>query len=130
MTTSPIREAAALAVYVDDQDAALRWYTEVLGFALARDVTYSDGTRWIEVRPPGGSTPLALALPDALNEGEVGGFTRMLLATDDIDAAYAELRGRGVEFAAPVLRAGDELPPMVVLADPDGNRFLLVERPA
>lgn len=127
MTGSPIRHAKLMVVYVSDQSAALAYYTDVLGLELVRDVTYRDGTRWIEVNPPGAASGLTLGLADEVNEGVVGGFTRVILTTDDIDAAHAELTGRGVVFQGPVLRTG-EVPAMALFEDPEGNRFLLLER--
>jgi len=49
-------------------------------------------------------------------------------ATRDADADHAELRARGVEADAAVMRAGDFVPPMFTFRDPDGNRFRMVER--
>jgi hypothetical protein len=50
------------------------------------------------------------------------------LATRDADADHAELRGRGVDADADVMRRGDYVPPMFTFRDPDGNHFRMVER--
>ena len=50
------------------------------------------------------------------------------LATEDADADHADLRERGVEADAEVMRMGDFVPPMFAFRDPDGNRFRMVER--
>ena len=52
----------------------------------------------------------------------------MSLATEDADADHADLRERGVEADAEVMRMGDFVPPMFTFRDPDGNRFRMVER--
>ena len=51
------------------------------------------------------------------------GFT-----TEDIEADHANLRARGVEADAAVMRMGDPVPPMFFFRDPDGNRFFIIER--
>jgi catechol 2,3-dioxygenase-like lactoylglutathione lyase family enzyme len=53
--------------------------------------------------------------------------TGITLGTDDIDAAHAELRSRGVDVDAEVSRMGDPVPPMFWFRDPDGNTLLIVE---
>ena len=123
-TLSPIKEIKAVAVYVSDQEGALRFFTEVLDFELTRDERCGD-QRWIEVTPLAGGTALALVPVDSA-DGEPALDTNVVIATDDIGAACEELRRRGVDLPAGVRR--DWGRPMVVFEDPDGNRFLLVER--
>jgi catechol 2,3-dioxygenase-like lactoylglutathione lyase family enzyme len=118
-----------------DPDRSIRLY-EALGFAKRADAPFGDGERWVELFPPGGSAGIALAPGD----GAAGGMqTGIILTTDDIDAAHAELRDHGVDFYDAVARAGapteirigtadvvGPFPPMFYLRDPDGNALLLV----
>lgn len=121
-----ITELGTVMVPVGDQDAALRFYSDVLGFETRTDMPFGDGDRWIEVAPPGAATTIALVLP---REGEETGInTNIGLTTEDVDADHAELRARGVEADDEVMRMGDPVPPMFFFNDPDGNRFLVVER--
>ena len=50
-------------VPVADQDEAIAFYTQVLGFALTADVAFGQGSRWVEVTPPGGGAAVALVPP-------------------------------------------------------------------
>jgi catechol 2,3-dioxygenase-like lactoylglutathione lyase family enzyme len=121
-----ITEVGTVIVPVSDQDEALRFYGEVLGFETRSDTPYGDGQRWIEVAPPGGAATIALVLP---REGDpIGINTNIGLTTKDADADHADLRARGVEADDEVMRMGDPVPPMFYFSDPDGNRFLVVER--
>ena len=112
-------------VPVSDQDQALEFYVEKLGFEKGMDVTYGEGNRWLEVTPPSGGTAIALVPPP---EGESAGVeTRISLKTSDIDSDHAELRARGVDTDPEVMRMGDPVPPMFFFRDQDGNTLLIVE---
>ena len=125
-TKARIAQVGTVIVPVDDQDRALEFYLERLGFEKRTDVPYGDGERWIEVAPPGAATTIALVPP---REGESTGIeTRVGFTTQEIDAVHAELRGQGVDADDEVMRMGDPVPPMFFFNDPDGNRFFIVER--
>src|SRR6266540_3945294 len=122
-----ITHVGTVIVPTNDQDAALAFYTEKLGFEKRLDVPYGEGQRWIEVAPPGAQTVVAIAPPPP---GASAGNADMNtgLATDDADASHAELKARGVDVDDEVMRLGDPVPPMFWFRDPEGNRFLIVER--
>jgi catechol 2,3-dioxygenase-like lactoylglutathione lyase family enzyme len=121
-----IRHVGTVMVPVSDQDKALQFYTDNLGFETRTDTPYGDGDRWIEVAPPGAETTVALVPP---REGEsVGIQTRTGFTTDDIDADHADLRARGVDVDPEIMRMGDPVPPMFFFRDQDGNNFLIVQR--
>jgi catechol 2,3-dioxygenase-like lactoylglutathione lyase family enzyme len=100
-------------VWVHDQDEALAFYTEKLGMELRDDVTVPEmgNFRWLTVGVPGqDDVALALmAIPgppvfdadtsdkvrELMAKGAAGG---LFFATDDVQASYEELKGRGVEF--------------------------------
>ena len=96
------------SVYVDDQDRALRFYTEVLGFVKKADFT-NGGYRWLTVasaeEPEG--TELQLALNNApadkayqqakLQQNQPAA----MFFTDDLQADYERMKARGAEFAEP-----------------------------
>jgi catechol 2,3-dioxygenase-like lactoylglutathione lyase family enzyme len=138
MTTSLFTQAATVYVAVTDQARALAFYAGTLGFETRADFPYADGARWIEVVPPGAATSLAL-LP-AGDARPAGVETGVALNVRDAAAAHAELRARGVDVDAAVLREGDPvvhwagavlagIPPMFRFRDPDGNSFLAGEGP-
>jgi catechol 2,3-dioxygenase-like lactoylglutathione lyase family enzyme len=124
-TTTRITEVGRVMVPVADQDRALEFYLDTLGFEKRMDVPYGEGNRWVEVAPPGAATAIALVPP---REGESAGVeTRISLATDDADAVHADLRSRGVDTDPEVMRMGDPVPPMFFFRDQDGNSLLIVE---
>lgn len=125
-TETQIQQIGTVMVPVSDQDRALEFYTEKLGFEKRADIPFGRGDRWVEVAPAGADTTIALVLP---REGEsVGIQTRVGFASDDVDADHAKLRERGVEADAEVMRMGDPVPPMFFFSDQDGNRYMIVQR--
>lgn len=126
-TQTNIQQLATVMVPVSDQDRALEFYTQKLGFEIRADVPFGRGDRWIEVAPAGAETTIALVPP---REGEpVGIQTRVGFSSKDIDADHAALRSRGVDVDAEVMRMGDPVPPMFFFGDQDGNRFMIVQLP-
>lgn len=121
-----VTKVGTVMVPVSDQDRAVEFYVEKLGFEKTSDIPFGHGDRWIEVSPPGADTTVALVKP---REGEpVGIDTRIGYTTDDVDADHAELKARGVDVDAEVMRMGDPVPPMFFFRDLDGNNGLIVQR--
>jgi catechol 2,3-dioxygenase-like lactoylglutathione lyase family enzyme len=124
-------------VWVLDQDAALRFYTEVLGFEARTDVTM-DTFRWLTVGPPGQPDfELILAVPgppmlDPESAEHIramvakGALGAGVFATDDCRRSYEEMKARGVEFLTePAERSyGIE----ATFRDNSGNWFSLMQR--
>ena len=121
-----ITEIATVLVPVADQDRALAFYVDKLGFEKRRDFAFGD-SRWIEVAPStGAKTTLALA-PGG--EGVHPGIdTGVRLSTDDAAADHAALAAAGVKVDE-LLNRGGGVPPMFSASDPDGNRFFVVQQP-
>jgi lactoylglutathione lyase len=112
---------------VSDQDAALAFYTEKLGYEVRSDVRFGDNDemRWVEVAPPGSRARLALNPP---MQGEPGGAA-IGVETPDIEAEHARLKAiEGVDVDAEPMRAPGA-PVMFSLRDPDGNHIWVVETP-
>jgi catechol 2,3-dioxygenase-like lactoylglutathione lyase family enzyme len=125
-TTTRITQVGTVIVPVSNQDQALEFFTETLGFEKRMDAPYGDGERWLEIAPPGGTTAIALVPP---RQGDsAGGNTMVAFTTEDVDADHETLRGRGVQVDEEVTRGGGGVPPMFFFSDPDGNRFLIVQR--
>jgi catechol 2,3-dioxygenase-like lactoylglutathione lyase family enzyme len=121
-----ITEVGRVIVPVADQDRALEFYLDTLGFEKRMDIPYGNGERWLEVAPPGAPTAIALIPP---REGESTGVdTRISFTSEDVDADHADLRARGVDADPEVMRMGGPVPPMFFFRDQDGNRLLVVER--
>ncbi|HEX3512359.1 MAG TPA: VOC family protein [Solirubrobacteraceae bacterium] len=123
-TGTLINQISTVIVPVSDQDAAVAFYTEKLGFEKRADVPMGEQMRWIEVAPPGASSTVAIVPP---REGEpVGVQTRIAFSTHDIESAHAELTAAGVDCDE-VERMGGPVPPMLFFRDQDANKLLIVE---
>jgi catechol 2,3-dioxygenase-like lactoylglutathione lyase family enzyme len=127
-------------VWVHNQDEALAFYTEKLGWELRADVTLPElgGYRWLTVGPPDQPdiSVLLNAIPgppvlDAETADQIrsvmakGWAGQVLLTTDDAQASYEELSARGIEFS----EAPEERPYGIDCAfrDPSGNQFRLTQ---
>ncbi len=80
-----------------DQERALRFWTEQVGFSIKTDQRFDETQRWIELRIPGAETRLVLFTPTG-HEDRVGSFAPASFWTDDIDATYERLVAAGVEL--------------------------------
>ena len=123
-TATQLKSVANVMVPVKDQDAAISYYTETLGFEVRADMPFGEGERWIEVGLPGAETTVALCVERG--EWTAGRQTGITLATEDIDAVHARLREAGSDVDSEVSRFGDPVPPMFWFRDPDGNNLLIV----
>jgi catechol 2,3-dioxygenase-like lactoylglutathione lyase family enzyme len=123
-TKTHITQVGTVIIPVADQDRALEFYTEKLGFEKRADMPFGQGDRWVEVAPVGAATTIALVPP---RKGEPTGIeTRVAFTTADIDADHSDLRDRGVDVDAELMRMGGPVPPMFFFRDQDGNRLLIV----
>jgi catechol 2,3-dioxygenase-like lactoylglutathione lyase family enzyme len=127
-TTAAVSKVANVIIPVEDQDRALEFYTEVLGFEKRADVPFGDEAdgRWIEVAPSGADTVIALCPPGPSNEAG-GKETGIGLQTDDIDGYHARLRERGADVDEEVSHMGDPVPPLFWVRDPEGNSLMVAE---
>jgi catechol 2,3-dioxygenase-like lactoylglutathione lyase family enzyme len=127
-------------LWVHDQDEALAFYTDKLGWEVRSDVTVPElgNFRWLTVGPPAQAdiAVVLMAIPgppvmDAETAEQVRtlmgkGFAgTIFLTTDDVHAAYEELKGRGVEFS----EEPEERPYGIDSAfrDPSGNNIRLTQ---
>ena len=105
-----------------DQDRALAFYTEQLGFRVVTDQPFDAKQRWIEMGIAKSDTRFVLFTPDG-QEDRIGGFFAGALACDDVQVTYRQLVGRGVEFLSePQKQPWGEF---AIMKDPDGNQFVL-----
>jgi len=119
-----ISEVRTVGVPVADQDRALSFYVDTLGFDKRVDAPAGPGRRWIEVAPPGAATTIALVLAhDGLTAGVETGIR---LTTPSADTLHAELVARAVDVDE-VLR-WEGVPPMFAFRDQDGNGLEIVEQ--
>ncbi len=120
-TTGTVTHISVVTVQVKDQDEALRFYTERLGFEKRLDVPMGEGMRWLTVAPAGAATEVVLARGFGDGGAPLGKNTGLVLETDDIDAAYRELSGRGVHFTKQPSK--EDFGGWAEFVDVDGNGF-------
>jgi catechol 2,3-dioxygenase-like lactoylglutathione lyase family enzyme len=135
-----LKQLTAVNVWTQDQDEALAFYTEKLGMEVRDDVTVPEmgNFRWLTVGPPG-QPEVALALltipgppvfdadtaeqvKTVVAKGAAGG---LFFSTDDCQADYEQLKGRGVEFS----EEPSERPYGIDAAfrDPSGNQIRMIQ---
>jgi predicted enzyme related to lactoylglutathione lyase len=120
------------SLYVDDQDKALRFYTDVLGFVKKGDVTNGD-YRWLTVasseEPDGIELQLALNDNPAAKAYQQAMFQQdkpaAMFHTDDLRRDYDRLTGLGVTFTVPLM--SEDWGSMAVLDDTCGNLIQLTQ---
>jgi lactoylglutathione lyase len=124
MTTTPthITGVRTISIPVTDQDAAVRFYVDTLGFTLVRDNPTPNGGRWIELAPGGANPAVTLepAAPD-VTRGAIG----IRFTTADAEAAHTALATAGVDTDDVLRWPG--VPTMFAFRDPDGNAFSITE---
>ena len=111
----------SVSIPVTDQDAALRFYVDVLGCELRTDLEVWPGARLVEVVPPGSDVGLVLLPPNS----EIPMAVRM--GTSDADTAYSRLRDAEVQMHNEEVIHLDGWPPMFFFADPDGNGLVYLQ---
>jgi len=120
------------SVMVDDQEKALRFYTEVLGFVKKQDFPVGE-YRWITVTSPEGPNDLELVLePNANPDGKAfqegmfrQGIPVAAFEAADLDAEFARLSAKSVVFTQPPMAAGPVK--LAVFADTCGNLIQLYQ---
>ncbi|MGD9582724.1 MAG: VOC family protein [Lysobacterales bacterium] len=122
---------AAVALLVDDYDAGIAYYVDVLGFTLLEDTRQSASKRWVRVAPPG-STGTALLLAVAANPrqqasigNQTGGRVGFFLHCDDFARDHAAMLARGVNFIESPRH--EVYGTVAVFEDRYGNRWDLIE---
>jgi catechol 2,3-dioxygenase-like lactoylglutathione lyase family enzyme len=117
-----IRKLKFVSIPVRDQDRAVDFYVNKLGFALVTDQPMGPGQRWVEIRPPKGEAGVALFTPPG-HEDRVGTFLGISLECDDVAKTYDELRAKGVEFDKPPKTESWGV--MAIMRDSEGNQLVL-----
>ena len=120
-----IRGIKFVGVPVRNQDEALKFYTEKLGFKVATDQPFNEKQRWIELTIPGGGCGLALFTPDG-HEDRIGSFQSISFWCEDVFATAKLLTSKGVEFAKEPKAEGWGT--AAIFKDTDGNQFVISSR--
>jgi predicted enzyme related to lactoylglutathione lyase len=116
-----------VAIPVSDADRAKAFYVDQAGFNADHDHRVSDEMRFIQLTPPGSGCSITIG--DGITDAEPGSVKGMQLVVEDIEAAHAELSGRGVDVSDV-----QEFPwgRFVFFSDPDGNAWAVqeIQRPS
>jgi catechol 2,3-dioxygenase-like lactoylglutathione lyase family enzyme len=123
-----IKDVPLTGIFVNDQEAALDFYTNTLGLEKVQDEPYGEsGARWITISPAEMRIRIVLKKAEKEHEkamvGRSDGAPILALGPDDVRAAYEWLRERGVRFLGEPYRYPGGIG--ALLLDPDGSPVLL-----
>jgi catechol 2,3-dioxygenase-like lactoylglutathione lyase family enzyme len=109
-----------VAIPVSDVDRAKAFYVDKVGFNPDHDHTVSDEIRFVQLTPPGSACSIAIG--KGVTDTEPGSVQGMQMVVDDIEAAHAELSGRGLDVGEI-----QDMPwgSFVFFSDPDGNKWAI-----
>ena len=111
-----------VGIPVNDQDVAMKFYTEALGLKVVTDQPFTPQQRWIELMIPGADTGVALFTPEG-HEKRIGEFQSISFWCDDVFATAKVLKSKGVTFSK---EPKNEIwGSIAIFQDPDGNQFAL-----
>jgi len=111
-----------VSIPTGDQERALKFWTERVGFRVLTDQPFNDRQRWIELRIGSSETRIVLFTFDAKGP-QPGSPFNGAFACDDVESTYEELKARGVEFTSPPQK--QHWGTFAAFKDPDGNTFVL-----
>lgn len=119
-----IDKTTIVPIVVRDQDEALAFYVEKLGFDKRQDYGQKGRPRWLTVAPPGSELEFALVKGEYVVDPREDESVQFTLTTPDCRAEAAKLEARGVTLSPPI-----DMPfgTIAKFKDPDGNRFALLE---
>ena len=113
-----------IGIPVSDVDRAKRFYTEQVGFNADHDHTVSEEIRFVQLTPPGSACSIAFGV--GITDMPPGSAQGLQLVVSDIEAARAELAGRGVEVSEMQEHPWGKF---VFFSDPDGNGWSVQQLP-
>jgi predicted enzyme related to lactoylglutathione lyase len=117
-----IKQIKFVSIPVRDQNRALDFYTDKLGFTIIADKPFDGKQRWIELRIPKAQTRVVLFTTDA-DKKRIGTFMNLSFACDDVEKSYKEFKERGVEFDGPPKK--QPWGTFAIFKDSEGNSFVL-----
>jgi len=110
------------SIPVADQDRALAFYTDKLGFRTVTDAPFGEDQRWIELSVGGGDTKIVLFTPEE-HRDRVGTPSHVTFWSADVGKTCQELKAKGVELVAEPQTA--EWGSFAIFRDSEGNTFVL-----
>jgi lactoylglutathione lyase len=110
-------------VPVSDQDQAIAFYRDKLGFSVVADVPFGQDERWVEVAPLGGGAAIALVPPRGAYQ--TGRMTGIALVSSDPRVDHSELKADGVN--ADLMGGDGTVPLLFFFPDSDANQLMMTE---
>ena len=120
-----IKRIKFIGIPVGNQDRALEFYTQKLGFRILTDQQFTPTQRWIELSVPGADTGVALFTPEG-HENRIGTFVNTSWEVENVEKAYEVLLTKGVEFTAPPVK--QPWGTSVIMKDSEGNSVVLASK--
>jgi lactoylglutathione lyase len=124
-----IKQIGQVMLYVNDQDQALRFWTEKLGFIKVSETDNGQGMKWIEVAPAhGAQTSFVLHNKQLIAEMQPElnlGTPSLLLFADDLDGLYKDFQAKGITVGDLVSMPGGRV---FNFADDENNYFAVMEK--
>jgi catechol 2,3-dioxygenase-like lactoylglutathione lyase family enzyme len=120
-----IRGIKFVNVPVKDQNEALKFYTEKLGFRVLTDQPFNDKQRWIELGIPGSDSSVVLFTVDG-DEKRIGSRQPVTFWSDDVFATAKVLKSKGVNFTLDPKE--EHWGKVAIFQDQDGNQFVMSSR--
>jgi len=110
---------------VSNQHRAVRFYTDKLNFRILQNTPYKTGWRWIELGIPGAETAIVLTRRENDQPNDI---PSLILAVDDVETTYEELRAKGVSaIQSPIPAPWDPEQRFALLRDSEGNSILIAQ---
>lgn len=117
-------ELQLIILPVSDVNRAKAFYVDQAGFHPDHDQRVSDELRFVQLTPPGSACSIALG--EGITDAAPGSVKGLQLVVDDIEAAHAELSGRGADVSDVEDLAWGRF---VYFSDPDGNAWTVQQIP-
>ena len=108
-----------------DVDRSKGFYVDQVGFGLDHDVEPGNGMRVVQMTPPGSACSIVVGI--GISDPDAGSVHGLHLVVDDVEAARAELSGRGVDVSEVTDMGGVRY---AHFSDPDGNSWALQQLPS
>ncbi|MBI3901224.1 MAG: VOC family protein [Chlamydiia bacterium] len=120
-----IQKIKFVSIPIQDQNRALAFYTEKLGFQLLNDHPFHQEQRWIELIIPGAETQVVLFTPEG-QENRIGQMMNLAWTSNNVQDTYDQYVQRGVEFIQPP----QKMPwgTMALFKDSEGNVHCISEQ--
>lgn len=121
-----LQNVSVVPVYVSDQDQAIDFFVNKLGFTKSEDAQFGEGQRWVQVTTPQGPTTIAIlkAGEYGMPSNTLGQHTGICFYAEDVRATVEELRSKGVQITDGPSSQGWGV--QAQFADPDGNGYVIV----